>query len=199
MRFVTFAGAVALALTVTACNRNDDAGNTISTDTNLADDAAVNDVLGANLQANATAPMPADATGFTNAVAASDRFEIESAKVAASKGGSAEVKAFAKQLRADHEKSSSDLKAAAAKATPAITVTPALDPEKQGMLDQLKAANGADFDRVFIDQQTNAHQKALTMLQNYVGNGDSQPLKDFASHAAAVIQGHLDQVNRIRK
>ena len=48
------------------------------------------------------------------------------------------------------------------------------------MLDQLKAANGADFDRVFIDQQTNAHQKALAMLQNYVGNGNSQPLKDFA-------------------
>lgn len=198
MRFVTLTTAVALALTAAACNRND-AGNSISTDANLAEDATVNDVLGANLAANEAAALPADATGFANAVAASDMFEIESAKVAADKGGSAEVKAFAKQLRTDHEKSSADLKAAAAKATPPVTVTPALDAEKQGMLDQLKAANGADFDRVFIDQQTNVHQKALAMLQDYVGKGGSQPLKDFASKAATVIQAHLDQVNRIRK
>ena len=198
MRILTVTTAVALAMTAAACNRND-AGNTISTDANLAEDATVNDVLGANFAANEPAAMPTDATGFARAVAASDLFEIESAKIAADKGGSAEVKAFAKQLRTDHEKSTADLKAAAAKATPTVTVTPALDAEKQRMLNQLKGANGADFDRVFIDQQTNAHQKALAMLQDYVGKGDSQPLKDFASKAATVVEGHLDQVNRIRK
>ena len=130
---------------------------------------------------------------------ASDLFEIESAKLAASKAGSAEIKSLAQALLADHEKSTIDLKAAAAKANPPIAVIPALDAEEQGMLDDLKATGGADFDRRFIDQQTNAHQKALALLRDYVGSGNSQPLKDFAGKATNVVQGHLDRLNSIRK
>jgi putative membrane protein len=198
MRVPILSIAFALVLGIAGCNRND-AGNSISTDTNLAEDAMVNEVLGAPPAVNQTAALPTDASGFANVVAASDMFEIESAKLAADKGASAEVKAFATQLLTDHEKSSAELKAAAAKATPPVTMTPALDAEQQAMLDQLKSANGADFDRRFIDQQTNAHQKALVLLQHYVGNGDSQPLKDLASKALPVVQDHLEQVNRIRK
>ena len=143
--------------------------------------------------------MPVDAAGFANAVAASDRFEIESSKVAADRASSPQIKTFAEQLRADHEKSSTELKAAAAMATPAVTVTPTLDPEQKAMLDQLKGASGADFDRRFIDQQTTAHQKALSLLRNYVGKGDVQPLKDFANKTATVVEGHLEHVNGIRK
>jgi putative membrane protein len=198
MRVPLLSIALAVVLGIAGCNRND-AGNALSTDTNLAEDAAVNAVLGAPQPVNEAAGLPTDATGFAKAVAASDMFEIESAKLAAGKSGSAEVKAFAQQLRADHEKSSAELQAAAAKVVPRVTVTPALDAEKQAMFGQLEAANGADFDRRFIDQQTNAHQNALALLQNYVGNGDSQPLKDFASKALPVVQDHLEQVNRIRK
>lgn len=188
----------ALALTAAACNNNG-AGSDLSTETNLAEDAAVNDVLGAGQPGNDAADLPIDAAGFANAVAASDLFEIESARLAATKTGSAEVKAFAQHLLTDHEESSAELKAAAAEASPPVTVTPALDAEKQAMLDQLKTANGPDFDRRFIDQQTNAHQKALLLLQNYVGGGKSQPLKDFASKATTTVQGHLEHLNRIRQ
>lgn len=198
MRVPILSIAFALVLGIAGCNRSD-AGNSVSTDTNLAEDAMVNEVLGAPPAVNQTAGLPTDASGFAKAVATSDMFEIQSAKLAADKAGSAEVKAFATQLLTDHEKSSAELKAAAAKVTPPVTMTPALDAEKQAMLDQLKSANGADFDRRFIDQQTNAHQTALALLQNYVGNGDSQPLKDFASKALPVAQDHLEQVNRIRK
>jgi len=200
MRIGTLATAVALVLAAAACNRPDsNTANDLSTDTNLAEDSAINDVLGANQSGSDAAKTPADAGRFANAVAASDLFEIESARLAASKAGSAEIKSLAQALRADHEKSTTDLKAAAAKANPPIAVTPALDAEEQGMLDDLKATDGADFDRRFIDQQTNAHQKALALLRNYVGSGDSQPLKDFAGKATNVVQGHLDRLNSIRK
>jgi putative membrane protein len=78
-------------------------------------------------------------------------------------------------------------------------VTPALDAEKQAMLDELRAANGPDFDRRFIDQQTNAHQQTLVLLRNYVGRGQSQPLKDFASKSIKVVEGHLEHLNSIRQ
>lgn len=187
----------AVVIGAAGCNRTD-ATNDISTEANLAADSAANDVLGANEQISDSSG-PTDAAGFANAIAASDMFEIESAKIAADKASSAQIKSFAEQLRADHQKSSAELKAAAAKAPSPITVTPKLTAEQQGMLDQLKSAAGADFDRRFIDLQTNAHQKALALLQNYVGNGDAAPLKDFASKAATVVEGHLDHVNTIRQ
>jgi putative membrane protein len=189
----------AVVLGAAACNRSEPT-NEISTETNLAEDPGANAALGADSNADASAAaLPVDAAGFANAVAASDRFEIESSKVAADLANSPQIKTFAEQLRADHEKSTSQLKAAAAKATPAVTVTPTLDPEQKAMLNQLKGATGADFDRRFIDQQTTAHQKALSLLRNYVGKGDAQSLKDFASKAATVVEGHLEHVNSIRK
>ena len=188
----------ALALAAAACN-GADAGNDLSTDANLADDAAVNDVLGGDQPRNDAADTPIDAAGFANAVAASDLYEIESGRLAAGKTGSPAVKAFAQHLVTDHEKSSAELKAAAAKASPPLTVTPALDSGKQALLDQLKAANGPDFDRRFIDQQTSSHQQALLLLRDYVGGGQSQPLKDFASKAITAVEGHLEHLNSIRQ
>lgn len=194
----TMTTAVALALAAVACSKND-AGNDISINANRGADAAVSDVLGMN-QAGVEAPAtPLDATGFANAVAASDLFEIESARLVASKAGSTEIKSLALQLLSDHQKSGMELKAAAAKASPPLTVTPALGAEQRRLLNQLKATAGADFDRRFIDQQTNANQKALALLMDYVGNGESQPLKDFASKAIPVVEGHLDRLNSIRK
>jgi putative membrane protein len=198
MRIVTLTTVAAIALAAAACNKTDTASD-LSTDTNLTEDSAVNDVLGANQVISEAAAMPTDPSGFANAVASSDMFEIESAKLAASKAGSAEIKSLAQMLRTDHEKSTTDLKAAAAKASPPVTVSPALDAEQQGLLSDLKATDGADFDRRFIDQQTTAHQKALGLLRNYVGAGDQQPLKDFAGKATTDVRGHLDRLNSIRK
>lgn len=173
--------------------------NLVAPDANLAANAAIGDALGMN-QAGEPAPLPPMTPGgFVNAVAASDTFAIESAGLAQSQAGSAEIKALAQRLRADHETSSIELQAAAGRATPPLAPRAALDAGQRDLLDQLKASNGADFDRRFIDQQTNAHQKALGLLQDYLGNGNSQPLKDFASKTRPLVQDHLEHLNRIRK
>jgi putative membrane protein len=141
--------------------------------------------------------MPTDANGFATAVAATDLYEIESAKLAASKGTSTEVKELAGHLQTDHTRSTAELRTAASQAK--VTVTPALDAEKQAMLDQLKAANGAEFDRLFLQQQKTAHQKALAVVQSYAQGGDAAPLKAFATKATGIIQGHIEHLNGIRQ
>ena len=193
MRIVALTTVAAFALAVAACNN--EAGNDVSTDVNLAEDTAANDVLGANATGNAA--MPTDASGFANAVAAADLYELESARLAADKASNADVKSLAKHIRTDHEKSTSELKSAAGTAN--ISVAPKLDAEKQGMLDQLKTtARGADFDRLYVEQQKTAHQKALALLQGYSGSGDNEALKAFATKTATAVKSHLDHANSIK-
>jgi putative membrane protein len=199
MRIGTLTTVAALALAAAACNNNQGGGNDISTDANLAGDAAANDVLGANAATDneAAVAMPTDANGFATAVAASDLYEIESARLAASKSQSTEIKELAGHLLTDHQKSTAELKTAASQAK--VTVTPALDAEKQTMLDQLKAANGAEFDRLFLEQQKTAHQTALALLQSFARGGDAEPLMAFAQKASGVVQGHIEHLNGIKQ
>ena len=194
MRNATLTTVAALVLAAAAC-ADQDTPNDVSTDVNLAEDTAANDVLGADQMGNAAAAMPTDAAGFANAVAAADLYEVESARLAADKASNAEVKSFAEHVRSDHEKSTAELKSAAGTAN--ITVAPRLDAEKQAMLDRLKAASGAEFDRLFLEQQKTAHQKALALLQGYASGGDNEALKAFASKTAAAVKGHLDHANSI--
>jgi putative membrane protein len=198
MRIATLTTVAALALAAAACDNNA-ANSEISTEANLAEDQAVDDVLGANAMTDneAAVALPTDASGFAAAVAASDLYELESAKLAAIKGTSKEVKEFAGYLLTDHRKSTADLEIAAAEAN--VMVAPALDAEKQAMIDQLKAASGAEFDRLFLGQQKTAHQKALMLLQSFARDGDAEPLKTFASKASGVVEGHLEHLNGMRQ
>ena len=188
MRASLYTATIAIALVASAC-RNEASNADFNGDANLAE-ADLDSALGAN---TADPALPTDAAGFATAIAASDLFEIESGKLAQQKGGSEAVKAFGKQLETDHSKSTADLKAAAAQSN--VPVAPALDAEKQSMLDQLKAASGAEFDRLFVEQQKTAHQKALSTLQGYAAGGDNDALKAFATKAATIVQGHLDHAN----
>ena len=182
-RSTTVAGA-ALALILSGCEKPADVS---------ANNAVENLDTGANVADNTATITALPATQFANTIAASDMFEIESGKLAADKGTSQAVKDFAAMLQTDHKKSTADLKAAGAKADPAITPTPALTAEQQGNLDKLKAASGAEFDRLFAEQQVAAHQKGLEVLQAYSAGGDVAPLREFATKAATVVQSHLDK------
>jgi putative membrane protein len=190
-RTIWIAASASIALVAAACDQAEETA--INNET---DNAALANAGGAD-EGNATAPVAA--ADFTNQVAASDRFEIESGQLAASKATSTEVKSFAQMLVKDHQKSTADLKAAAGQASPPLTPDPALDAEKQGMLSALQAANGADFDRLFVEQQIAAHEKALALLQSYSAGGDNESLRGFATKAASVVEAHLGQVRGLKQ
>ena len=189
-RSITFAAGAALALALAACDRPAE----VNADNATGNATAENIDMGNNLVGNETAAVVAMAAAdFASTIAASDMFEIESGKLAAEKGTSAEIKDFGTMLQADHKKSTDELKAAGAKAEPAITPAPTLTGEQQANLDKLKAASGAEFDRMFAEQQVAAHQKALDALRAYSAGGDAQPLREFATKAATVVEGHLEK------
>jgi putative membrane protein len=152
----------------------------------------------------AAPPVPVDlnnplmAPGFMAQAASGDQFEIQSSQLALQMSQNPAVRNFANMLIADHTRLSQAMAAAAASAglTPP---PPALLPPQQAALDQLRAtAPGMAFDVAFQQAQIQAHQNALTLMQNYASGGDVPALRAAASSAIPTIQMHLQQAQMLQ-
>ncbi len=181
-------------LAITACSKHDEATTNTDTDLNL----TVDNGTAADANATAEAPLPTSAQGFANAAAASDRFEIESSKLAAASASSAAVKSFADKMVTAHTGSTAKLKATAGGLSPAITPDDTLSAAQQTTLDSLKTLKGADFDRAYAAAQVDAHQKALDALNAYAISGDSDALKDFAKGLVPTVTAHLNMAKALK-
>ena len=187
---ILLAAGAAMALALGGCNKTEE----IPANDMATNDVTANDV--GNELAGAEAPLPT--ADFIAAAAASDMYEIEAGKLAADKGSSQAIKDFGTMLQADHKSSTEQLKAAVAETATTMPV-PEMTAEQKDMLDMLKSANGADFDKSFLDQQVTAHGKALAMLNAYAAGGTDDPIKRFATKAAPVVQGHLDKAKSLQQ
>ncbi len=181
----------ALAL-LAACNGNTDADTSV-----VNNGAAVTEISSDtdNGTVNTTIATPAmTPQQFADTAASSDMFEIESGKLAQQKATSQALKDFGKMMVDHHTRSTEALKTAAGKASPALTPAPKLDAEQTANLEALRGATGAEFDRLYREQQTAAHQKALAAMQAYAEAGDSATLRDFASSTQSVVKSHLERL-----
>jgi len=180
-------------------NTVSDIGSDVSNTAGNAIDAA-GDATGNALNAAGNALNPAP-TGqeFADKAAKSDAFEIAAAKLAKTNAGSSGVKAFAATMIEAHTGSTAKIKAAAAKATPAIKPDPTLTSDQQSKLDDLGKLKGADFDKAYIDGQVSAHEDALSLMKGYADNGDTPSLKTAAGEIAPVVQKHLDMAKGLQK
>ena len=155
--------------------------------------------------ATTTTPPPSKWTapstiGF--AWAANDG-EIPIAKLAETKAGNADVKAYAKMLVADHTKMLSEVKALATKQS--ITPDTTMDDVKDAMghaRDELKdltdKAKGADWDKDFIGKMVDDHQKVLDKLQDAVKNTSDSTITKALTAASGKVQQHLTKAQELQ-
>jgi putative membrane protein len=197
MKFRTtlaFASTLALAAcgSNTATNAAADAGNLAA-----ATHSKVEDTAGAVVGA-ASAPLVNTADAYVAAAATGDMYELESSKLALEKSQSPAVKKFAQQMITDHTATTAKLKAAIAQAGLNLAPPAELDARRAGMLDNLRnATSAADFDKAYLDQQTAAHQEALTVHTSFAEDGDNDVLKKLAAETAPKIQHHFDMVKQL--
>ena len=178
-------------LALGACTKQDDAATNAGGDVNVMMDNGV----AANEAAEAG---PLTAQGFANAAAASDRFEIESSRLAATAGASAAVKSFAEQMIKAHTASTEKLKSTVSGMSPPLTPVDTLTADQQAKLDSLKALKGADFDTAYAAAQVEAHQKALDALNAYAASGDNAALKSLASGMVPTVTAHLNMAKGLK-
>ncbi|MBX9729057.1 MAG: DUF4142 domain-containing protein [Sphingopyxis sp.] len=158
--------------------------------------AGCNDRSATPEQAEGTADMvpaaqPAmTSSDYVTAAAMSDMYEIESSRLAQEKGQSDEVKAHARRMIEDHTRTSDALKAAVADMGSGMQVPTQLDARHQQMIDALRAAEGAEFDRLYMQQQRMAHDTAYRLHSGFAQGGDNPDLKAVAANAVPIIERH---------
>jgi putative membrane protein len=187
-------GAAFAALSLAACGQKSDETKGAATP---AEQAATPDANPA-----ATVPTLADETKadvFAAKMADSDLFELEAAKLAASRSTNPSVKKFAMMMEAAHKKTGDGLKAAISASGAAITLPTMLSKDMQDELDDLSKADAKDFDKDYADAMVDAHQSALNLLQRYAQDGDTPALKTFAAETAPKVQEHLNMAEGLKK
>ena len=127
---------------------------------------------------------------FVTSAAQSDEFERREGHMAQTMARSHRVQAFGAMMVRDHTKSTQDLQGALRRAGRPVPPPPPLTTDQMGMLDQLRHA-GPGFDGVYLQQQVQAHQQALGLLQGYARGGDNPILRDAARQTIPMVRHHL--------
>lgn len=174
-----------MVLGVAACSGSEDiAAQAIPTETAASDgtiETAVDPVV----------------TSFVEKASWSNMYEIEASKLALERSKVQSVKDFAQMMIDDHSSALTELESLsnAAMVTPPI----AMDDDHKNKIESLRNAAVDDFDDMYIDQQTAAHDATLDLLQDFSANGQDAGLRSFAAKVAPTVEAHLTAVRALDK
>lgn len=186
------AGIVTAAVLVAGCSKRD-----TTADTSKAHDSAM---------AAAPAPAPAAAPAMTDAnifavLDAANVADSSDGSVAVTKGTSADVKAFGRDMVKDHHALRAEGQALAKKLNispemPAGDNSPAAAAAWHDSL--VAMPKGAAFDKAYIDHEVTAHEQVLQKAQAAEAAAQNAELKAMVPKAAAKVQEHLDHAKQIQ-
>ena len=195
MKYLAIASVASLAL-LAACNQG---GDSAAQNTGEAVNATQDATSGVVGQTSAMTMGANTVDGFVTGLGTGNMYELEAAKVAEAKSTNADVKALAAMITKDHTDAGKKLETAAAAAGPNVVIPTALDERRKGMIDNLKTAAPADFDKVWLTQQVAAHNEALTMLNGFSNNTEQPALAALATEIIPKVTMHRDRADALLK
>lgn len=151
---------------------------------------------------------PAAAGGWTTAsiltyVVVADSDEIREGTLVAKKATNPEVKAFGRQLVADHRAGLSEATALAGKMNVTVDTTSdnakdLMNQNRDDLKDLNETAAGADWDKKFLDKAINDHQHVLDKLQDAAKNTNDAELRTALEKYSGKTQQHLTKAQDLK-
>jgi putative membrane protein len=187
----------AAAMAVAGCGKKDSA---------MTDTTAASSTTTADTSAMAASSKNAGGTwSDANILALLDEANVADSSegaIAATKGTSAAVRNFGKQMVSDHHKMRVQGGALAKKLS--VTPTPPsgdnIPGDAQKEIANLNStAKGKDFDKAYIDGQVDDHKKVLDLAVKAMDQAQSTELKNLIQKATPTVQSHLDKAESIQK
>jgi putative membrane protein len=132
---------------------------------------------------------------------AANGYDIETAKLAVTKGVSKEVRAIGASLVRDHEAVRQQARDLARRL--GVTPTPPAEnpfaPGHAKALTELEGKRGAAFDRAFLDHEIAFHQAVIDAVTETILPAIRNPeLRAFVTKIAPAFQAHLDMCRAAR-
>jgi putative membrane protein len=124
----------------------------------------------------------------------SNQMEVAAGKLAEEKGQSKEVKSFGKTLVTDH--SASDKKVMALAKSEKIDL-PAEAAKPDEMMDKLKSASGAEFDKNFAKDMLADHEKDISEMKEARDKTSDAKLKSLLTATLPVLEKHRDLAQKL--
>ena len=145
---------------------------------------------------NSVTGTPPKTEDFVLEAASGDMFEIESSKLAAERA-QGNVKAFADQMLADHQKTSDELKQMVTSGKVQATLPTSMTEEHQETLEELRGLQGDEFVEAYVSAQEDVHEDAVDLFKRYGEEGDNAELKAWAAKTAPALEHHLQMVEQL--
>jgi len=193
--------AVVTASSLVACKSKESAATDSAA--GRVDSAAVVDSVKRADSLKATARSGWTEPSILGYVAAANNGEIELGQLGAKKATNAKVKAYARELVAEHrtllaEGKSMATKLSATADTAVDNVRDLMNHVRDEVKDLTEKAAGADWDKDFINKMIDDHQKVLDKLQDAAKNTTNADLRAALEKATGKVQQHLTKAQDIK-
>jgi putative membrane protein len=115
--------------------------------------------------------------------------EVQLGEKARDKTSNDRVKKFAQRMIDDHSKARQELMDIAKDMK--IGIVAGLSKEHRDLLLRLTKADGADFDRAYMNHMVEDHEKDVAEFESYAKNGKNDRLRQFARKTLPTLREHL--------
>jgi len=135
-----------------------------------------------------------DADDFVDEASAKGLGEIDNAKLALEKSNSADVKAFARKIIADHSAANLSLAGIASQKNLEVSDETELMAKAKSFV--LKQRDGESFDEAYANNQVEAHKDAIELFQRATVSDDAD-IAAFAKKTLPKLQQHLQEAKQL--
>ncbi|MBU9294187.1 DUF305 domain-containing protein [Burkholderia multivorans] len=143
----------------------------------------------------AKSPQGTDAE-FVDKAALGGKTEVQASQLALKQAKSADVRAFAKRMVADHSKANAQLTKLAARKGIKPQAEQIADPD----VEALRGKQGHDFDVAYVAAAgPDAHRKTIALFEGEARDGKDADLRAFAKSTLPTLKHHLSMAEALQR
>ncbi|EKT4520840.1 DUF4142 domain-containing protein [Pseudomonas juntendi] len=139
--------------------------------------------------------LAASSNDFVDSATESGIAEVVTGNLAQEKSKNPEIKAFAQQMVTDHTQANQKLGDIARSLDISV-------PDEAALTDKVKKMilewRDESFDQSYINNQVEAHEKAVKLFKDEANTSDKPELKAFASETLPKLEQHLEHAKQLQ-
>ncbi len=197
MKFKNVAVAMSLAALLAACDREDRTGQPETETTGSVQSEQQTGSASATttgVAGGTRSEMTNEDKEFVAMAGLSGLAQMQMANLALQKASSAEVKAFAQKMIADHTNPNAEIAELAT--TKGLALATELSGDPKAALEHLASLSGAEFDKAYMKHMVEDHEKDVAAFDKASTSATDANLKAWAGRTLPALKEHLEMAKQ---